>query len=226
VPALPVVPNVIRHDLGLTCNSDTQGLVRLHWTYTGGAPTSADCAALASALAGQYSAHCAALMSADSGLNTTTVIDLSSLSGGNAIVNTPVAGTRGAAVLPGATASLINYTIARRYRGGKPRSYFPWGVQGDLATGTQWSAGYITAVNAAYAAFLAGCIGLTSGTTVLAHQCSVSYYAGYTLGPAAPGGFRKKIPTLRGGGPVVDVISAGTLNSKPGSQRRRNLHGR
>jgi hypothetical protein len=103
------------------------------------------------------------------------------------------------------TAVLVNFTIARRYRGGKPRVYWPAGVSAQLNNPVSWQSTFVSAFRTAFNAFLNG---VTSGITpppAVDYLCSVSYHTGGALRPT----------------PVVDKVLDWEVNAIPGSQRRR-----
>jgi hypothetical protein len=223
MPTLPPVPHTLEMLLDYSVGADSHALTRLHFDYGGGAPSITDATAIAAHASTAAGTNLKPLQSANTSITNIQVTDLSIPSGARGNAAGPGAGTRAGASVPAGVAVLVNGTILRRYRGGKPRSYFPWGVAGDLGSLNTWGAGAVTAFQTGYAAFLAAMNGFTAGTTTVGALVSVSYYSGYTLGPAAPGGFRKRVATPRAV-PVVDGIGTVVVNPIVASQRRRNLH--
>ena len=221
---LPPVPGVVRIDHTFNAGSDANALVRCHAFYTGGPPEAADCNSIAASLSALYSSELKALCSANNELNNLKVLDLSSDLGYSGQDATPVTGTRTGTNIPAGSALLVNYGIRRHYRGGKPRSYWPFFVSLDLVGAGAWQSASVTAAQSAFDAWLAGVPGITSGTTELQYLCSVSYFQGYNAATITPSGRAKNQSKLRSGGPVVDPITSVAVNPKPGSQRRRNLH--
>jgi hypothetical protein len=118
-------------------------------------------------------------------------------------------------------AVLVNYLISRRYRGGKPRAYLPWGDAGQLTSRQSWSGTFVTAVDSAFSTFYAAVIGLSAGSTTITDHVNVSYYDGFTVVTDPVTHRARNVPTLRGT-PIVDVILSFAANPRPGSQRRRN----
>jgi hypothetical protein len=202
-----------------TFESDVHALSRLYWTYSGGPPSAADCTTLAQDLGAAWVSHCIALYGSSGGLLSVFAQDLASLSGASGIYPTNTSGTRSGAALPTSTCALINYTISRRYRGGKPRSYVPFGTDSDISTGV-WTSAFQTAVTTGWAAMIAAFVGASSGTTAIAAHANVSYYQGYNPPTVSSTNRAKNHPKLRAA-PVVDVISSATCNALPGTQRRR-----
>lgn len=149
------------------------------------------------------------------------VTDLSSSSGGVGEHSQSTAGTGNVASLPGGTSVLVNYLINRRYRGGKPRSYFPWGSETEMATRQSWVGTFITDCTSALTTYFAAVIGLVVGGTTLTSHVNVSYYEGFTVVTNPVTGRSRNVPKLRTT-PVVDDILSWSVSAKPGSQRRRN----
>lgn len=222
MPPLPSVPAVVRIKHTFTIGTDLTADSRMFFGYTGGPPTNADCAALANDCSTAFAAHCQSLMSDGTELTSIEVLDLSSPSAGVGRSTTILTGSRGIDLLSAGTAVLIGLPIARRYRGGKARIYWPFGVGSDLTTPNLWNTGSGTAFLNGFNNYQIAVGGLTSGTTVLTVLKQVSYYEGFTAVTNPITGRTKDVAKLRVGGPVVDSVVNVTLNPHPASQRRRN----
>ncbi len=223
MPPLPAVAGVARVDLLWTVGSDLDVLTRLHFDYTGGPPSPTDCATLAGLIDDDASGIFPALLHPD---NTFRGVDFIDLSGPLAATGTALVtniGTRTGGNLPAGVAVIVDHKIARRYRGGKPRSYLPVFTATDLENPSEWAPASVTAMNAAWAAFVAGVLGLSSGSTTMGAPSNISYYSGYGAGRPRSNGHLYYPPALRAV-PIHDPITGSTTNPKPGSQRRRNLH--
>jgi hypothetical protein len=177
----------------------------LHFKYTGGPPSSADCIGIAGAVNAQYATNLKSLLSTNYSLSAVRCLDIDSNTGAQGENDVPVLGTRVGAILPISNAVVISHQIARRYRGGHPRSYAPFGAETDLGNNQHWGATFITSCTTGWNTFAAGCITITAGTTVLTAYASVSYYSGKT----------------QRGTPVVDTILNSQAKTRVGSQRRR-----
>ena len=222
MPPLPAVPNVVRIKHTFTIGSDVTADTRMHFGYSGGLPSNADALTIAGLARAHFAANIIPLMGDSTTCTAIEVLDLSSPTGGVGTDTTASVGTRGFELLPAGAAALILLKIARRYRGGKPRMYWPFGVSSDLLTPTAWQI-------ASAAAFLDGfnnyqvlLVGATGGTTVLTHLVNVSYYQGFTSVTNPITGRTKDVAKLRVGAPVVDAVTSLAINPAPGSQRRRN----
>jgi hypothetical protein len=224
VPTPPAVPSVLKVIFRQTLGSDTSVSTTLHFSYTGTAPNDATCLLLAEQFWLAYSNHLTPLLDTAGSLVGTDVIDLTSETSGSAAYAATSAGTRAEGTLTGGSVSLVNCTVARRYRGGKPRQYWPFGGSTDLTTEQAWSSSYQAAFATAYDAFIAACQSIVeSGCTVVA-LVNVSLYKGFVSSQNPITGRWRNLPTYRTGTIPVDVILSAALNPKPGSQRRRNLH--
>lgn len=222
MPPLPVVPNVVRVTHTFILGTDLTATTRFHWNYTGTPPDNAACGVFATSLRGLAAAHLASVISAENTLSAISVQDLSSSSGGFGEDTSGVAGTRSGGTLTAGTAVLLSGPIARRYRGGKPRTYWPFGTADDLLSANQWSTSAQSDFINALSAYEADFDGQSSGGCTIGQLVSVSYYEGFTsvLNPIT--GRTKDVAKLRVGGPVVDILTSIAVNPRPASQRRRN----
>lgn len=219
MPALPPVPNCLRVDFNYTVGLDPNSMSRLHFTYTGPAPSGADCIALAGSFRAAWNTNIKPLISVNNELIGVHVTDIASNTGASGSDATAVPGTRAGGNLQAATCALFNHTISRRYRGGKPRTYMPMGVTTDLVGAGNWQSTFQTAANSGWAAFITACKAASSGSTVISQFVNVSYYSGFT-NKTGPTGRSRAVSNVRGT-PLVDVINGSTLNVAPGVQRRR-----
>lgn len=219
MPAPVPVANCLKitflHGLG----ADAPAGSKIFFTYTGGPPTATDANNIASSCSTQWSSHLAALLSSSWELGGVTVQDLSSSSAAFGESTTTHAGTRAGTPLPVNCCTDIEYVILRRYRGGKPKGFWPFGVAGDQTTSQQWGSTYQSAVNTAYGAFISGIAGLSSGTTTLANHVSISYYSGFTTYTGSGG--RPKVRATPRTTPIVDQVTTHLCRATVGSQRRR-----
>jgi hypothetical protein len=221
MPALPVVPNVVKAQFGWNDGSDTHAMNVLHFRYSGGPPTSTDCTSLASSLFTAM-AGCHGNWPAGTLLELCQVTDLASPSGGQGAHTGAQDGISSGTALAAGSATLVNYIIGRRYRGGKPRSYFPWGDSASLASRQNWTAAFISQVSTTLSSAFAAMLGASAGSTVITAHVNVSYYQG-NKGFIDPNtGIARNIPQLRAT-PVVDTINSFKIGPTVASQRRRNF---
>jgi hypothetical protein len=221
MPALPDITGVIRCDLIWSDGADTDVENRLFFTVSPDATLSQAAAdGLAVDLFTLVGDH-AALWNGDVQLTGARVTDLSSAVGAQSEHNGSVAGTIGGGPLPAGVAVCSSFDIARRYRGGRPRVYLPWGSDASLDTPTAWTTDFLTNVSTGMTAITSGFSGMSEdGTTVDAHS-NVSYYEGFRVVIGSTGR-AKNVSTLRAGGPLVAPITGNHTVPYPASQRRRN----
>lgn len=219
MPALPDVPEVVRFTLKQTLSLDTDCINRFFVSYSGTPPTDTGMDTWTSAVATSWATNLEPL--AGEGVILTEVLgeDLTSDTSAVGQTFTSDTGTRGAVIAAG-VAAVLQLHIARRYRGGHPRLYLPFGIPSDMEFAQSWTSAFQTAVKDGWVAFMLDVIsGAPSGTTAL-QQVNVSYFHGFT-NVTFPSGRVRPVPTRRGT-PLVDTITGVQLNPKLGSQRRRN----
>lgn len=221
MPARPPVPNVLRMTLTHTRGGDNDIVVGLYWYYASGVPTASGMTALASEVASSWSNRFAPLMVSSGSLTAVTCMDLASASGAVGEWAGSEAGTRSGSGLAAGTAALLNYHINRRYRGGKPRSYWPFAVEADLETGQTWTAAFASALTTAWSNFASDIISYGGASVPITQHANVSYYEGFTS-VQNPVTLRwKNVSKLRAA-PVVDYTVGATASIVVASQRRRN----
>lgn len=224
MPALPPVPSTIKVIYNLGIGTDTNAIVREYFGYSGSAPTAAQCITLAGVIRTAWGNNLKALVSANTNLISTTVIDLSSASGASGVDTTGITGTRTGTSLPAGVAVLVNKKVSRRYRGGKPRSYWPFFTNTDISSPSAWLAASVNSAQTAVNAFYTAVIGAVVGSGAITQESNVSFYNGFTVVTNPVTGRTRNVPKLRAGGPLVDTVTSNVVNSLPASQRRRNLH--
>lgn len=222
MPALPDVPKVLKIEFVHSYGTDTTVMSRQFWSYSGSAPNSDDLDTFCVNVGGGWDSNCASLSNAAQvALETVTAIDLSSSTGAEGTGAAAFPGTRDGADLDAATAMVVAYPISRRYRGGHPRGYWPFGSQPDLATPQTWSSGFVTEV-------ADGIIGMNGNTAAsgwggagILQQVSVSYYDGFVAVENPLTHRYRNVPTVRVT-PLIDVVSTEVIpRTRVGSQRRR-----
>lgn len=219
--ALPPVANTLKVLLTYSLVTDANVTSKHYFTYSGGPPSASDCANLATSIAGDWGTYLKPLLSTSYELTTVTVEDLNTLSGASGIDTPNTAGTRSGSINPIGLAALINWKISRRYRGGKPKTFAPFGVNADTSNNFQWSSTFANAVTSDYNSFIAAVAALSSGSTNLVAHVNVSYYQGYNPPVTLPSGKVKQTAKVRSSVPTPDVITTGTCNLRYSSQRRR-----
>jgi hypothetical protein len=192
---------------------------RFYISYAGGSPTPANCVTLATDIATAWNANLAPQVNAEWSLTEVDVQDITTLTGASGLAAVDHPGTASSDAPTSNTATNIEFNIARRYRGGKPRMFLPPGGNDDLGNQSKWSDDYITATNAAITAFYAAIAALSVGAMgVLAHV-SLSYYSSFTNVTNSSGRTRAA-PKYRDTA-IVDLVTGYATKATVGSQRRR-----
>ncbi len=205
VTPLPPAANVLKVQLGWGVDADSGAMTVLHFTYTGGPPSSTNCATMAAAISADQATRFAPLLSIDSYVRECTVRDLASDTGGEGTAGDLADGTRTGGQLAPATSIVVSKHIGRHYRGGHPRSYLPLGTSSDVGDGGRWNAPFPADVKTAYDSFITDVLSDGAGC-VITGEVNLSYFSG---------GARRVTPQR-------DVIVSTTVSDMFGSQRRRN----
>jgi|HubBroStandDraft_3_1064219.scaffolds.fasta_scaffold74520_2 hypothetical protein len=221
VPPYPAAPKTLRVALRHTWGVDADVLTRFFISYAGTAPAVTELATFNGVVAGAWGSHLSTLAPTGVELVEVETIDLSSPTASVDTTTTSQAGSRGTTSLTAGTALVASYTILRRYRGGHPRGYWPFGVEADLQDPQDWTAGFLTACSSGLDAFFSAVLlAPWSGGGPLT-QANVSYYAGFTVITSPTTGRARNVPTLRGA-PTIDLVTGIVPRPRVGSQRRRN----
>src|ERR1700746_2762063 len=218
---LPPVPGVFKLTMKWGVGGTLQLSTNLHFQYSGSIADATPATALATALRVPAAANIPASLNSGYTVASMEVTDLSVASGPQGTETSVIAGTRSGPVLPLSTAAVANYAISRRYRGGKPRSFVPFGIDTDLASNQVWGSSALSAFNGSWSGFLNGCIGVVGGGATVTHQVNVSYFSGFTNVPYGSPTKYRRVPTPRSS-PLVDVISSSAISAHLGSQPPRN----
>jgi hypothetical protein len=225
VPALPPVPAVLRVVYRWDVGSDTDAIIRRYFRYSGSAPDNASCVTIATDISNSWNIEFAGYTHPDVSMEEISIEDLTSPTSGVGTFAFAAAGSESGTPLPAEACALENQGIARRYRGGKPRHYWPIGSSADVLNPQFWEPSSISNWNAALAAHLAAVAAISvAGTTTLV-PVSVSYYQGFTPVTNPITGRTKDVAKLRVGSPVIDPVTSETFNQRIASQRRRSLFG-
>jgi hypothetical protein len=131
-------------------------------------------------------------------------------------------GTRSGFACNANVCALLHFSVARRYRGGKPKMFLPYGTTADQADNRSWVPGFVSGMATAWDSFITSIQGSAWTGGTIGSQANVSYYAGFHSVQYPPSNRYKNVPTPRGT-PIVEAITGVTCATVFGSQRRR-LH--
>lgn len=205
MPALPVVANCLKYTQNYHISNNLTAASIHHFIYSGGPPTAADCAALAATFQAAFITRTINQFPGTTSIGQGTVLDIASHTGAQGSGGSVTAGTRAGAEFPANVAVVINHTIARRYRGGKPRTYVPAQVATDNASAGLWNAGIVTNWTTQWANWITDCLAATHGGVSITQYVNVSYFLNGALRST----------------PQVDQITSSACRTRIGSQRRR-----
>lgn len=218
MPALPNAANIIKAGFKMGLGTDVDAFVRLFLKY-GGATTTSNMDALAAALAAAWNTWLAPVAPNQVTLTEVTTEDLTTNTspGGSASVSHVGSLTGG---LSAAASVVISAEIARRYRGGHPRSYWPFGDESVLNSAQTWTSVFVGDVATAYAGFVNDIATSFPTGITYAGFWNVSYFSGFD-NHTYPSGRVKAVPRVRST-PTLDLINSFVIRQSVGSQRRRN----
>lgn len=222
MPPLPVAAGVIKVTCNYTVGTDTAALSRFFIHYAGTAPTVAQLNTFATSIRTAWSGNLASLHAASIVLTSVNCEDLSSATGAVGSDAVSVPGTRTGSTMVGAACVMVQFIIARRYRGSKPKIFFPFGVVADTLNMQNWTSGLTTATSTGFIAFINAIVaaGWTGASTL--NHVNVSYFSGFTVVTNPITHRARNVPTLRGT-PLQDNVTGYAVEPGIASQRRRNV---
>lgn len=220
---LPPTPSPV---LGLTLHwaraGDALAQTKHLFAFTGAPADGADLANLAASVVTAAETAFAGVVDTVTGVSACTLRDLSVAEGQQGTGGTPWVGTRTGAQLPPGSAVVVNHSVPRTYRGGKPKTFLPAGTGGDVASTGFWDTTLVDAVATAWGAFTAAVDGLSHGTVAIGNIVNVSYFTGGSTVVISPTTGRARNVPKRRTTPLVENFTAHTVSKVIGSQRRRN----
>jgi hypothetical protein len=153
---------------------------RFYLSYSGSAPSGANCVTLAGDIEAQFASHLITLIGDDISLMEVDVLDIATDSGLSGQWTGSTTGTAGGAVAPIQCANNVEFGISRRYRGGKPRMYLPPPSTAQMLNSHQYSPGFVSSTSTDVAAFFSGIEALSVGSMGTLDHVNLSYYKGFT----------------------------------------------
>lgn len=192
---------------------------RFYISYAGSAPSGGNCASLATSIQGFWSSHLAPQISNAFALEEVDVLDIATDSGLSGQWTGSDPGQATGTGPPANVATNVEFGIARRYRGGKPRFYLPPGDNGDILSLSSWTGQFVTNTTAAVTAFFAAIEALAVGSMGTLQHVNLSYYSGFK-NVANSSGRERAVPQYRATA-LSDPIVGYSCKAIVGSQRRR-----
>lgn len=196
---------------------------RFYLNYAAAGPaTGADLTTLAGDIATAYNTHLVGLWAVNFTLDEVDVLDISTETGNAGTWTGSDAGSRVGSTLPDNCATNVEFDIAERYRGGKPRIYLPPGVTTDMATVSTWNTTFINLVNTDVALAFSEITAVSLSSLGTLSHVMLSYYKGYnTSTPPWRGPGFKYPPKYRSPNAVSVPVIGYACKAVIGSQRRR-----
>lgn len=176
--------------------------------YTGGAPSATDIQNWTDTQVTNSMPLYADEMSVDNEITSVKGVDLASDTGAEYTSSASIFGVRAGDFMPAGVAMVGSCEIGRRYRGGHPRKYLPWGTAGTMASGStiDWDSSFVADCQTKFHSILfSNFIGFTSGSTNWVNNVNVSYVTA----------------KARRMTPQVDTITSVVIRPRICSQRRR-----
>lgn len=217
-PPLPASP-CVRVRLDYTQTDTYRAGSRFYLSYAGSAPTPANCNSLASGIEAAWTAHLAQLVNEYTALTEVDVLDISTLTGASGVWTGSSAGTMDEASLPASIATNVEFGIARRYRGGKPRMFTPNPGVSAMLDGGHFTSAFTALAQDAMTDFFTAIAALSVGAVGALAHVNVSYYAGFK-NITNSSGRERAVPTYRDTA-LVEAVQSYSAKSKMGSQKRR-----
>lgn len=176
---LPDVP-CVRCRLIYTQTDSFDAGSRFYLSYSGSAPSGANCATLASDIASAWSSDLAGQFTTNWVLTEVDVLDIATTSGLSGQWTGSHAGSNAGPILTAAAATNVEFGIARRYRGGKPRMFLPAASHNETVDPGHWSSAYTSGVQTAVGTFFTALEALSIGSMGTLQHVNLSYYHGFT----------------------------------------------
>lgn len=221
MPPLPDHANVLRVKFGWQFNDGATPSSSLHFLYAGPAPSDAECASISGVIIASAVTNLVPVLGTDKDLASVLVQDLSSPTAGVGETAELTTGTASGGELPASVCALMNLVISRRYRGGKPRVYWPFGTASNLDTDGLWDTGPLAGFQEAVQLLVDDVFAISGGGFSISNLVSVSNYAGFTPVTNPITGRTRDVPTVRSAAIAPDIAGSFSFNKVPGSQRRR-----
>jgi len=218
-PPLPETPTMrIRLDYTNSAGQDLGS--RFFLKYAGSAPSGDNCTAIAAAIAAAWQTHLDGHVQENYALTEVDVLDIASYDGLSGQWTGSYPGTDDSTALPDTVAVNIEFGIARRYRGGKPRMFLPPPGADSLENDYQWSTTFIENLTTDWDAFITAVEAIDVGAVGALTHVNVSYYSGFTNVENTSGRMRAA-PKYRTPSALVDTITGYFPKTLIGSQRKR-----
>lgn len=218
-PVPPPASPCVRVRLDYVQSDDFDGGNRFFLSYTGSAPSAANCATLAGDIATAWNNRIAPFVNTSWTLTEVDVQDIATDSGAFGDWTGTHAGTFSGTQLPSQCAVNVEFDIGRRYRGGKPRIFLPPPVTDVLVDSGHYNNTFTADVSTDVGNFFSDIAALSVGSMGTLAHVNLSYYKGFT-NITNSSGRERAVPKYRDAA-VVDPVTGYATKALIGSQRRR-----
>jgi hypothetical protein len=193
---------------------------RFYLSYAGSAPTAANCVTLANDIASAWNTRIPPIIYTNQSLTEVDVLDIATDTGAFGTVTVSHPGTLTGGTLTSNAATNVEFDIAVRYRGGKPRIFWPPPDDTALLSENKFTTTFQSQVNTVTGEFFSDIEALSVGAVGALQHVNVSYYKGFTNVTNSSGRTRAA-PKYRTPTALVIPITGYACKAVVGSQRRR-----
>lgn len=206
--------------MNYTQSDGFEGGSRFYLSYDGSAPTAGNLNTLAVTVGSAWGSHIGPTVNSDWSLVLVDIVDIATVTGASGADMTTHTGSASGTPLAAQLANNVEFKIARRYRGGKPRMYLPPGVDADMLNPSQWTTGHVSGVTNAVGLFFGAIVGTGPGAMGTLAHVNLSYYSGFR-NIANTSGRERAVPQYRSTVATVDPVTGYLAKQMISSQRRR-----
>lgn len=218
VVPLPASP-CVRVRLDYQSPAGTLAGSRFFLSYAGSSPTPSNLNTLAGDIATTWESSIANLTTTDWELTEIDILDIATETGASGTWAGSKLGLLSSPALPDQVASNVEYVIARRYRGGKPRMYIPPANSAQLQNNNQYTSAFAGDLATQVSGFMSDIAALSIGAMGALAHVNLSYYKGFT-NITNSSGRERAVPTYRAAA-SVDAVTGYKGKQLLSSQRRR-----
>jgi hypothetical protein len=219
-PPLPASP-CLRVRLEYTNSDQSLAGSRFYLSYAGSAPTPGNCTTIAGDIEAAWVAGPLAMIHTDWALTEIDVLDITTLTGSSGQWTGSESGTFEGQAYPASIATNVEFGIARRYRGGKPRMFWPPPGGDALLDAGHWTSTFLTQAATNNATFWTDVQAIDVGTVGTLTHVNLSYYSGFKNITNSSGRTRA-VPQYREAA-LLDTVESYAVKAEVGSQRRRRV---
>ena len=221
VTKVPDPPNpTLRVRLDYTTSINKMGS-RFFITVNAGGASGGVLNAIAADIAGAWTTHLAPEVTTNIALTEVDILDITTDMGNSGLWTGSAAGSRSGTEPNLQCPVNVQYTISRRYRGGKPRMYIPAFSTSDQLDASHWGSSALSGLQTAFGGFFTEVKAISESGTTVSNHISLSYYEGFH-NIANSSGREYAAPTYRTT-PVQDIVLGYNPKAEMGSQRRRRV---